>query len=177
MPDLIMERITTDNLDVLDRLMQLYLYDFSEMLCDQEDGSVDDDGLFDAGFSLARYAIEPAFAGYLARVDGHWAGFTLISARADQAPDRQHGHNIDEFFVLRCYRRQGIGTELARRTFDLYHGFWQVMQLGRNPAATDFWRHVIRQVTGGDYRDYTAIEVGMPVIWQTFIHRPHQPAR
>lgn len=172
MPDLTMERVTTANLDVLDRLMQLYLYDFSEMLCDEEDGSVDADGLFDPGFPLARYAVEPAFEGYLARVDGHWAGFSLISARADQAPDGQPGHNVDEFFVLRCCRRQGVGGELARRTFDLHPGFWQVMQLGRNAAATAFWRQVIGRATAGDYQEYETVEGGMPVIWQTFTRPP-----
>ena len=46
-------------------------------------------------------------------------------------------------FVLRKYRRAGIGTIAARALFARFPGRWQVRQLAMNAAATAFWRRAI----------------------------------
>jgi predicted acetyltransferase len=164
------QRVTPDNLDVLDRLMQLYLYDFSVYFCDEGDGFVGPDGRFDPGFPLSRYA-EGSGSGHeswLARVEGRWAGFALIGHRADQHPHGGPGRAVQEFFVLPCFRRKGIGTALARQVFDDYRGFWQIAQIAANRPATAFWRTVISRYTGGRYADYTKEERGRTLVWQTF---------
>ena len=170
MPALDLIRITAENLGVLERLMQLYLYDFSVYFCgDEVDGHVNDAGLFDPGFDLTRYVDNPRYEGYLARAEGHWAGFSLVSHRADKARRQRPGRNVDEFFVLRCARRQGIGRELARRTFDTFRGFWQVMQIAENEPAIAFWRAVIGEYTGGRYREFPDVGGdGQRQLWQTF---------
>lgn len=170
-------RVTADNFDVLHRLMQLYLYDFSVYFCeDDEDGYVGEDGLFDPGMDLMRYVEQPMYTGWLARVEGRWAGFSLISARADKARTPREGRNVDEFFVLRCFRRQGIGVAMARQTFDTFRGFWQVMQIAENHAAIAFWRKVIGDYTGGHYREFHDIGGdGQRQIWQTFDTRRNPP--
>ena len=166
-------RVTADNFDVLARLMQLYLYDFSVYLCDDEDeGHVDAEGQFDPGFDLTRYFRSGGYVGYLARVDGRWAGFSLVSARSDKARPRRPGRNVDEFFVLRCFRRRGIGRAMARQTFDTYRGFWQVMEIAANEPAQAFWRAVIAEYTGGRYREFEDVGGGgQQQIWQTFDSR------
>ena len=71
MPALDLIRITAENLGVLERLMQLYLYDFSVYFCgDEVDGHVNEMGLFDPGFDLMRYVDNPRYEGYLARAQG-----------------------------------------------------------------------------------------------------------
>jgi predicted acetyltransferase len=162
------QRVTLDNLDVLDRLMQLYLYDFSVYFCDEQDGFVGPDGCFDPGFPLSRYAGEADYEGWLARTDGRWAGFALIGHRADQQPHGGQGRNVDEFFILPCFRRKGIGMSLARSVFDDYRGFWQISQIEANRSATAFWRMVISAYTDGRYQEYTREERGGSIVWQTF---------
>jgi predicted acetyltransferase len=50
---------------------------------------------------------------------------------------------MSEFFVMRKYRRGGVGREAARLVFALFPGAWQVRQLHGNDAATAFWRAVV----------------------------------
>ena len=48
-----------------------------------------------------------------------------------------------EFFVMRKYRRRGIGRQAAADVFARFAGPWQVRQQRSNPAATAFWRRAI----------------------------------
>jgi predicted acetyltransferase len=118
---------------LLEQLFELYQYDFTEF--DGED--VDETGRF--GFpSLGRYFVEPQRHPFLLRVDGHWAGCALVIA------DDGNGRNdMAEFFVLRKYRRNGIGRWFARELFARFPGTWQVRQLEANTPAQAFWRHTI----------------------------------
>lgn len=155
-------------LTVLHNLMQLYLYDFSALLCEGEEGYVNEQGLFELDFDLRRYVERRGYWGYLARVGERWAGFALISDKADKAPPGTSGRNVDEFFVLRCFRRRGIGRQMAERVFDTYRGFWQIGEIGPNRAAQAFWRRVIDRYTGGRFVEFVAEEEQGPIVWQTF---------
>jgi len=164
--------IDSHNLPVLENLMQFYLYDFSVYFCGDEDGAVDEAGLFQLGIPLARYrdgrAGEHRYRGWLARVDGQWAGFALIGTRMLEASPGP-GWNIDEFFVMRCFRRRGIGRVMARRVFDTARGLWQVMQVIENTPAQAFWRDVIEAYTGGRYEEFTRVnDWDETEVWQRF---------
>lgn len=52
-------------------------------------------------------------------------------------------HDIAEFFVMRKYRRHGVGAEAAVQLFARFPGDWTVRQQLSNPAATTFWRKAI----------------------------------
>jgi predicted acetyltransferase len=115
---------------VLSRLLELYRHDFSEF----DGADVDTRGLYGYGY-LDLYWTEPDRRPFLFRVDGHWAGFALVRAGTP--------HDMAEFFVMRKYRRLGIGKEAARAVFARFPGDWQVRQMRRNRAATTFWRDAI----------------------------------
>lgn len=171
-------RVKKEHQTVLENLMQFYLYDFSIYFCGETDGHVDHNGLFPLEYDLRRY-IEGKGDGnsqywaYLARVDSRWAGFALVSDRCDQMPQIIYppdtpGRNMDEFFVLRCFRRQGIGQQMAHFVFDTVKGFWQIAQIMNNTPAQAFWRATIGSYTGGYYTDYPSAKTGEVIIWQTF---------
>lgn len=115
---------------VLRNLLELYQHDFSEF----DDRDVDAHGLYGYPY-LDHYWVEPDRRPFLIDVDGLWAGFALVrlSPRID----------MSEFFVMRRFRRSGIGREAAVQLFGMFPGRWQVRQLTRNPGATQFWRSVI----------------------------------
>ena len=48
-----------------------------------------------------------------------------------------------EFFVLRKYRRGGVGTDAARAVFARFPGEWQTRQQFENTGAIAFWRRAI----------------------------------
>lgn len=130
-----------DERSVLDALLQLYIYDFSEML----GLDVDDAGRFHAP------PVEDHDA-FLMRVDSKLAGFALVLGKSRLTGE--HGvHDIAQFFVLRRYRRSGVGETAARWLFDRYPGRWEVRQMRDNTRAIAFWRRVIDRYTGGYFEE------------------------
>jgi predicted acetyltransferase len=134
---------------LLDRLLQLYLYDFSEI--DPDD--VGEDGRFTYDV-LDRYGREPGHDALLLRVRGKPAGFALVDEQST-LPDSADRHYVHEFHVLRAYRRAGYGLAMAWEVFDRYPGAWQIEVIGPNLAAQAFWRRAVDLYTGGRYRKRT----------------------
>ena len=136
---------------ILHNLMQLYLYDFSEM-----DGkSVNESGIFDSRY-LELYWSEPERFPYLVRVDSQLAGFALLrkgSYFSEQEDQNLVGMIIAEYFVMRKFRRQGVGSRVARQIFDRFPGRWEIAQQLENEIGQAFWRTLIADYTHGDYRE------------------------
>lgn len=139
---------------LLERLMELYLYDFSEF--DRVD--VDDQARYGYPF-LDRYWDEAGRRPFLIRVDGVLAGFVLVFEFSLLG---LAGHMIAEFFVMRKFRRMGVGRTAAIAAFAQFPGHWEVSQVFQNVTGQRFWRKVIAEYTRGNYR-----EVGLNnEVWQ-----------
>ena len=130
---------------VLRNLMHLYLYDLSEF--NHED--VDHHGLFEYKY-LDHYWTEADRQAFFIEVSGHLAGFVLINRHSVVA---ENANTIAEFFVMRKYRRQGIGLQVAKEVFDKLPGEWEVREISENTVAQSFWRNVIGTYTGGQYQE------------------------
>ncbi len=78
---------------VLERLYQLYLYDFSEF----EGSDVNQDALFEYKY-LDHYWIEPGRFPFLIYVEGKIAGFVLVKSHTFLQENRE-SRTIAEFFV------------------------------------------------------------------------------
>jgi predicted acetyltransferase len=115
---------------VVRQLLELYHYDFTEFV----PGDVDEHGLFGYRY-LDHYWTESDRCPLLFRVNGNWAGFALVRTGSP--------HDMAEFFVMRRYRRSGIGIQAARAVFARFPGAWQVRQMASNPASTVFWKRAI----------------------------------
>jgi predicted acetyltransferase len=88
---------------------------------------------------------------FVLRVRGRLAGFALTRERAHFAGAA--AREIGEFFVLRKYRRRGVGTQAARVLFRRFPGRWELAELTWNVAAQRFWRRVIRRVAVGGFTE------------------------
>lgn len=130
----------------LTRLMQLYVHDLSDLV----PMDVDDDGRFPFA-PEARYWSEERFHPYFIRADGKLAGFLVVDdvSRLTGAPVS----DMSQFFILKRYRRCGVGARAARLAFDLRPGPWEVRQAPANVPAIAFWRRVIADYTGGAFTD------------------------
>lgn len=133
---------------LLARLMQLYAYDFSEVLAHD----VGEDGLFTRGTPVDSCWSRPSRHAFFLRVDGRIAGFIILDERSRLSGDPEVV-DVAEFFVMRRYRRKGVGTLAAARAFDLYPRRWEVRQIMSNVAATAFWRRAIAAYTGGTFEE------------------------
>jgi predicted acetyltransferase len=111
--------------DVIKNLMQFYMYDFSEYL----KTDVEDDGLFAAYNNLEDYWIEKnnRFP-YIIQKDERYVGFALV--RFIESGERKY-FSIAEFFIMKKYRREGIGKSVAAQIFNLHKGQWEVYQKGK----------------------------------------------
>ena len=137
---------------VLRRLMELYLYDFSEF----DLADVGPHGLYEYPY-LDHYWTEPNRYPFLLRVEERLAGFALVTRynylTGERDPDHGAAWIIAEFFVMRKYRQQGVGQAAALQLFDRFPGAWQVAQLRENTPASAFWRKVIDLYTHGQYQE------------------------
>lgn len=138
---------TPADADVVERLLQLYQYDFSEI----EGGGVDASGLYRHIRPWTHWA-EPDHHAFLVRVDGELAGVVLIKPAPDDWSDFA-SRMVHEFFIMRKFRRRGVGREAARRVFDRLPGRWALQQTPRNAAAQAFWRTMLAEYTAGRFED------------------------
>jgi predicted acetyltransferase len=72
---------------------------------------------------------------YLVTADGRIAGCALVRLGDP--------NEFGEFFVVRKYRRAGVGTAAARSVLRRHPGTWSVHQLPGNDGAVAFWRRAI----------------------------------
>ncbi|HEX4459592.1 MAG TPA: GNAT family N-acetyltransferase [Polyangia bacterium] len=138
---------TNDDRARFTALLELYVYDFSELV----GLDVGDDGRF-ALPNYDKYWTEPRCHAFLVRVDDKLAGFALVQRRSYLSGD-ETVTDMAEFFVLRRYRRHGVGERAASALFDRFAGWWEVRQRLQNSAATAFWRRIIDRYTGGKFAD------------------------
>jgi predicted acetyltransferase len=133
--------------DTLRNLMQLYGYDFSDIL----GLDVEDDGRF-ADRPLDAYWQDAWRHPFLIRAGGRLAGFALVhqKSRLSGADDVW---DMAEFFVVRRHRRAGVGREAAHRLFAQHPGRWEVRERRENVAATAFWRNAIGTYTNDRFTE------------------------
>ncbi len=130
---------------VVRRLLELYGHDFSEFT----DADVDEHGRYGYPY-LDAYWSEPERHPFLFRVDRHWAGFALVRSGAP--------HDMAEFFVLRKYRRHGIGHVAARE------------------CARAVSRRMAGASDGGKHRRHGVLAPGDPRRVRRGAHRPRSGA-
>ena len=135
------ERVTLEN------LMQLYIYDWSEL----RPLDVGGDGRFEADALDSRFE-DDWHHPLLLRVDGRLAGFALVSRRS-RLTGAAGVFDMAEFFVMRRYRRKGVGLAAAAAAFDRFKGPWEIRQQDENVVATAFWRRAVDRYTRGNYRE------------------------
>ncbi len=136
-----------DQRPVLHRLMQLYLHDTSEFTGDDANG----DGVFSYRY-FDEYWREPDRSPFLIYSDANLAGFVLVNTYT-VVLEQGTGMSIAEFFVMRKYRRQGVGRWAAFHAFDRFPGLWEVREHSDNLAGQQFWRSIIGEYTGGEYSE------------------------
>src|SRR5271156_4802387 len=104
-----------DQKSTLANLLELYGHDFSEFL----DLEIGPDGRF-GYIDLPLYWTEPGRHPFLIHVDGKLAGFAFVKAAQQPLWD------MAEFFIVRAYRRRGIGTQAAHEVWRRFPGPWRV---------------------------------------------------
>jgi predicted acetyltransferase len=139
---------TPQHRTLLWHLFELYCHDFSEMTGED----VSEAGTYTGDDFLAHWP-EAGWHPFLVSVDSHWAGFAWVRTGKSYVTPGANNVWLDEFFVIRKYRRQGVGERVAAHLFDKFPGVWEVGEIPNNVNAQAFWRKVIGRYTGGDFQE------------------------
>jgi predicted acetyltransferase len=131
-----------DQQPILANLLELYAHDFSEF----SDLELGVDGRF--GYKhLPLYWEEPDRHPFLVKIDDRLAGFVLVK-RGSEVSGKEDVWDMAEFFVMRRYRKRGIGTEVAHEVWRRFPGVWEVRVMQSNHPAAEFWRRSITKFIG-----------------------------
>lgn len=103
---------------------------------------------------MARWFADDSSHPLMILQDDKPAGFALVSR-----PPRNQRAQIDfrmaEFFIAHQSRRLGVGRDAARLIFNRFAGTWEIVEFLYNRPAVAFWRAILTEYTGGQYRETT----------------------
>jgi predicted acetyltransferase len=140
---------------ILANLLELYVHDFSEFY-PLELGA---DGRF--GYQhLPLYLSEPNRYPFLVKVDGKLAGFAFVK-RAPGVARSGEIWDMAEFFIVRAYRKRGIGRRVAGAVWERFPGLWEVRVMESNRAARGFWMKAVADFSGVPVEPVTIEKDGM----------------
>jgi len=153
--------ITEKDRTVLQNLMSMYLHDMSEYagflkLC--SDGSYKYQ-------NLHLYLERDELSAFLVKIDSEIAGF-ILSNKPPYIPDDCQ-ISIQEFFILKKFRRKGNGLRAASSFFEKFPGRYYIAQLVDNLPAIAFWRSVYQKL-GIEIEQREETESGIRILTQRF---------
>jgi predicted acetyltransferase len=123
--------------ELIRNLYQYYAYESSDW--EQED--VEGDGRFYIHDEhLARYWQDPQWSANLLLVDGFIAGFLLIEGSELPGIDAVE---LADLFILKRYRRKGIGRAIATQVLCSGTANWLVRFYDQDEVSQAFWRTVL----------------------------------
>lgn len=134
---------------ILHNLLQFHAHDMSEF--DGED--VNDEGQFeyDGFILLDDYWTDDKRHPFIVWVAGKPAGFAVMLE--EEFEDGGGCFFMVDFFILKKYRRQGIGQYVAHSLFEQFQGNWQISEIERNLPAQAFWRKTISRYRNGEFQE------------------------
>lgn len=132
---------TAEDYEYVQNLFQYYIYDMSEYTGwpPYENGTFEVD---DSVTGLSDYWNKPNHYPYLILVDGEIAGFSLVR----KYPENDEFFDMGQFFVLRKFKRKGVGEEAFKQSVAKHPGKWITRVLPNNDGAKKFWLKAINSV-------------------------------
>ena len=125
---------------VIAQLYELYTYEMTDLA----NFDINNNGYY--GYSdLPLYWTTPNRYPYLIWVNNKLAGFVLIQQGSPIDDDNPDIWDIAEFFIMRKFRKKGIGQFVAQSIWASHPGSWQVRVWENNTTAHQFWNNNIEQ--------------------------------
>ena len=94
---------------------------------------------------LPLYWSEPDRPPFLVKLNGKLAGLALVKKGSHNRADVWE---VGEFFIVRAYRRQGIGMKIAHEVWKRFSEPWEVRVMKSNRVALNFWHRAIAAFIG-----------------------------
>lgn len=131
--------------EIVISLFNYYLYEFSDLMGSE----LNENGTYLRNTSLiAPYWEKPNHIPYFIKVNGEIAGFIFVR----YFPDEEKLLDIDQFFILRKFKRRGVGSKAFELCLKAHNGNWLVRVLKENESGLSFWQSVIGSVTKNNFK-------------------------
>lgn len=139
------EIVLTDNTQqqIVSQLCELYTYEMTDLA----DFDINENGYFGYKGLSSFWKSENKYA-YLIYVNKKLAGFALIQKGSPIDKMDTEIWDVVEFFIMRKYRRKGVGEFVAKNLWSSTNGSWQVRVWDNNISAHAFWDKTIRSYVG-----------------------------
>ena len=147
----------------LQQMLELYQHELSDIWPQEMDAQAR------YGYDLEPHRQAERFHAYVAIDGSKYLGFALV---APAWLTRTDGCWMEQFFVLKRFRRLGVGLALARHVFHQHPGNWELGQLKANTAAQAFWRRTISTCTAGAFVEFAFDDDR----WQGVVQQFHVPS-
>ena len=146
------EQVQEEQREILAHLIELYEYDFSEY----ENSDVNAYGLY--GYSyLDYYWTEENRYAYFIKVNGKLAGFAMVCGFC-YVSKHEETLFLSEFFIMKKYRKQGIGKYAAKEVLRKHPGKWELTVHPKNPVSHKFWKSVISEIAQSEMKEVEQVE-------------------
>ena len=156
-----LERATPDMAPLMENLLELYIHDLSGIFA-VELGPY---GRFGYSKLPLYWADSVGRHIFLIKCGRRVAGL-VMATRGSPASQDPTDLDVAEFFVLRAFRRSGVGRQAAFRLWDTIRGRWVVRVVATNETGVSFWSEVVRSYTSGMFGETTLSEA--PGAWRVF---------
>src|SRR5215467_1975859 len=154
---------------VLRDLFEHYIHDMAEWF--------DIDTKADGSYSYDTSALwRDGCRAYLARIGDSIAGFAVVGSAVQWLGD-VGACDVREFFIIRRFRRSGLGLTMATLLWNERPGEWLVRVLQSNVPAVLFWRPAISGYSQGSYTEESRNIDGRAWRFFRFASAPDQAIR
>jgi predicted acetyltransferase len=163
MSEVTVKAATADQKPVLQWLLELHVSEFTQM----KGGPVVQKQVFFDQEYLDLFWRRPDWIPLLIHYHNKVAGFALVFTNGFLR-EQPGVHVLSDFFILKKYRKQGIGRTAALMIFERFPGKWEVLESDFNKGGQAFWRSVVSDYTGGRYTESTLSEARWQGLVQAF---------
>ncbi len=153
------------DMELISSMLQLYFHDLSEFT--PWLGTMSNNGRIEYP-DLDAYWLDPVLHPLLIRSGDSNAGFAFVQQGSHLDGDSSVS-DIAEFFILRSFRRKGIGMRAAHRAFRDFGSNWEIRVRECNLPAIAFWRQTVDTFSRGRFSTEPHSEDGS--LWRVFRFR------
>ncbi|MDQ0359345.1 GNAT family N-acetyltransferase [Breznakia pachnodae] len=136
-------KVASKNKSLLFNLMQLYLYDLSVYF----NFKTNNNGIYEYDH-FEDYFTDTNYISYFIYNDNELIGFVLLNDYSPITNKHENIINVSEFFILKLYRKQGLGEITFQTLLDMHKGVWTIKPAAFSKEANAFWKTIINKHIG-----------------------------
>jgi predicted acetyltransferase len=159
-------KVEQDGKEILKNLMTLFLHDLSEFNSNLTMNPTN--GLFE--FDVFEWFFEKeGLTPFFIHVEDRIIGFILLQS-GPFSNQEFADYVLNSFFILKKYRRKGLGRAACQLFFEQFPGRYAISQILTNTPAILFWRNLYQSLDI-EFNEKEEIEEGLKVVYQYFKSR------